>query len=303
MKYHISTQRIIPQNVGGLLQDDKKRGKLFKIQTIQDMGRNECDEASVSCSNFFTIIWVKQGHGSYIADKDKVEIYHNTIYCVKPGQLYSFNPCENTEGYVISFLQNFLCSLYNHPNSLPKCRLFNSILLGVIIPVDAKTRIEMNILVESMIREFSNSDFVSNEILSGLLKIFLLYLNRQFEQEHRQLNKHGNLNIVNKFFHLLEKNYITWKMVSEYAKELYITPNYLNEIIKNVTGFSASHHIQQRVILEAKRKAAFPEATMKEVAYDLGFNDIYHFSKYFKNVCGINFSEFKKENTKQFLYA
>jgi YesN/AraC family two-component response regulator len=85
-------------------------------------------------------------------------------------------------------------------------------------------------------------------------------------------------------------------MVSDYAGRLSVTPNYLNEIIKKTTGFSAGHHIRQRIVLEAKRQATYSGRCMKEIAYFLGFCDMAHFSKLFKNTTGMNFSYFKKEN-------
>jgi AraC-like DNA-binding protein len=47
-------------------------------------------------------------------------------------------------------------------------------------------------------------------------------------------------------------------------------------------------------VLEAKRKAVFGGYSMKEAAYDLGFYDPSHFSKYFKNSSGVNFTDFKR---------
>ena len=93
----------------------------------------------------------------------------------------------------------------------------------------------------------------------------------------------------------LEKKFKEKKMVADYAAELFITPNYLNGIIKKITGFSAGYHIRQRVVLEAKRLGRYSDAGMKEIAYSLGFEDSSHFSKFFKAVAGMNFSDFKKE--------
>ena len=84
-------------------------------------------------------------------------------------------------------------------------------------------------------------------------------------------------------------------MVIDYASQLYVTPNYLNRIVKKITGFTASHHIQQQIILEAKRKALYLSASMKEIAYSLGFDNLAHFSKFFKNNCGMSFTDFKKQ--------
>ena len=115
------------------------------------------------------------------------------------------------------------------------------------------------------------------------------------------------MEIVQQFMSLLEKNYKEQKMVADYASMLSVTPNYLNEIVKKTTGFSAGHHIRQRIVLEAKRQATYSGNCMKEIAYFLGFCDMAHFSKFFKNTTGMNFSDFKKEkyffssNVKSFL--
>src|SRR5688572_8942105 len=101
--------------------------------------------------------------------------------------------------------------------------------------------------------------------------------------------------LVSRFMDHLNKNFATKKLVSDYADDLCISANYLNTIIKKVTGFPASHHIQQCIIREAKRRALYSGAMMKEIAYDLGFNDLAHFSKFFKNYSGSSFSSFMKE--------
>lgn len=103
------------------------------------------------------------------------------------------------------------------------------------------------------------------------------------------------MSLVQQFMSLLEKHYKTEKMVAGYASLLSVTPNYLNEIIKKTTGYSAGHHIRQRVVLEAKRQATYSDHCMKQIGYYLGFDDTAHFSKFFKNAAGINFTDFKKE--------
>jgi len=161
-------------------------------------------------------------------------------------------------------------------------------------------RPEMMEAVEKMIREFSTAYTDKEEILRGLLKIFLIYLNRQQDASGGQQAYFDRSGLASRFFGLLEKNFANRKMVSDYARELSVTPNYLNESVKKASGFSASYHIQQRIILEAKRKAAYVRKSMKEIAYDLGFDDISHFSKYFKKVSGVSFSDFKREISRQF---
>jgi AraC-like DNA-binding protein len=93
---------------------------------------------------------------------------------------------------------------------------------------------------------------------------------------------------------LLDKNFKEKKMVTEYADMLMVSPTYLNRVVKKNTGFSAGHQIRQRLVLEAKRMGRFSGAGMKEIAYNLGFLDPAHFSRFFKAFAGLNFSDFKR---------
>lgn len=73
-----------------------------------------------------------------------------------------------------------------------------------------------------------------------------------------------------------------------------IVPGQLHQLELDET--TDGYHIRQRVILEARRRAANSDVSMKEIAYYLGFDDTAHFSKFFKTAYGKNFTEFKKES-------
>ena len=132
------------------------------------------------------------------------------------------------------------------------------------------------------------------ELLKRYFKIFLIYLTRKVDENFQSTEQSREAELVKSFMELLDKNFKEKKMVAEYARQLLVTPNYLNRIIKKITGFSAGHHIRQRVVLEAKRMGRYSGVGMKEIAYDLGFLDSAHFSRFFKTFAGINFSEFKR---------
>jgi len=266
----------------------------FGIQSLQK------GNDLVSNKELFRIIWIKDGSGSLYADMRICASDGDTIYCIRPGQTVRFEPLEETNGYVIAFSADFVVMADNDMDSVYHSSLFHPLFPFSVIRSTVSLKPEMQEAVDKMMREFSNTYPGKEEILKGLLKIFLIYLNRQQDASRQQLVNFNQSGLASRFFNLLEKNFANRKMVSDYARVLAVTPNYLNETVKKASGFSASHHIQQRIILEAKRKATYVRKSMKEIAYDLGFDDISHFSKYFKKVSGVSFSEFKKEISHQF---
>jgi AraC-like DNA-binding protein len=275
----------------------------FEIHTIDWVTKHRWGhQAAPHRHNYYQIIWVKEGAGTHLVDLEKFGISNDTVYCLAPGQIYLFNANEQTAGYVVSFTSEFLC--LNEGNlELPYDPGFlHTHSHAPVIKVNEEMQHEMQEVMEKMIREYDNFFLLRAEILKGFLKIFLIYLTRQFQKPARYHSRSKNMELTNKFLVLLEKNYTTCKMVSDYAEELFVTSNYLNEIVKKVSGFPASYHIRQRIVLEAKRQAIYANASMKEIAYHLGFDDIAHFSKFFKNVSGMSFTEFKKEVMHQFSF-
>ncbi len=81
------------------------------------------------------------------------------------------------------------------------------------------------------------------------------------------------------------------------AAQLHITPLYLNEIVKEITGFPASYWIHQEIMLEAKRLLYYTNLDVKQIAFDLGYEDHAYFSRFFKKNTGLTAGEFR--NTKQ----
>ena len=102
---------------------------------------------------------------------------------------------------------------------------------------------------------------------------------------------------ITKAFKLrLEANFSTAKKPSEYAQKLNISTAYLNECVKMTTGYSVSHHIQQRVMLEAKRMLYHSDGSVKEIATQLGYEDYAYFSRLFKKITGVTASAFQSKN-------
>lgn len=268
----------------------------FEIHTMEWIDQNRWEQNSIPHRhNYFVIIWVKKGGGEHLIDLQKFELKDNTIYCVTPGQVHLMNIEGPAEGYVISFTAEFMGLDEENFGLLFKTGLFHTFSHSPALKVNEELAEQMEDMAGRMMKEFSNYFLLRSEILRGFLKIFLVYLTRQVDKMEHTEAPSKNTDMLKKFFSLLEKNYLTKRMVADYANDMVITPNYLNEVVKKATGFPASHHIQQRIVLEAKRKAVYSNLSMKEIAYELGFDDIAHFSKFFKNASGQSFTDFKKD--------
>lgn len=270
--------------------------QFFTVRTLESLTTNLVSEKATAYSNnYFEIFWITKGVGQLRLDLRQYEVGDNQLFCVRPGEMRELSSEEGLEGYVIAFTKAFPGVSdadfdLGYPGGFyalfDRCRALR---------VKSELAGDMAIIMEKLLKEFNNVDLFRQELLKRYFKIFLIYLGRQFEAQDGMDWQARSMGLVQKFMDSLNTHFKTMRMVAEYARELSVTPNYLNETVKKATGYPASHHIRQRIALEAKRQAAYSDVCMKEIAYYLGFSDSAHFSKFFKNTTGMNFSEFKKE--------
>lgn len=97
------------------------------------------------------------------------------------------------------------------------------------------------------------------------------------------------------FMHLLKIHYKDWKQPARYAAELNISVAHLYDTIKNMTGDSVSVYIQQYCMLEAKRLLCFTNFTVREIGYQLGYEEPVYFGKLFKKVTGLTPLQFRQQ--------
>jgi AraC family transcriptional activator of pobA len=282
-----------------VFQMETNQFELFPLERIE---QNQFEfDASKHTQKTYEVIWIQEGSGIHIIDQTKFRLSNNRIYCAVPGQRHQLTVDAGSKGYVISFSESYLNYHYNEYSTLYAENIFHHLLQCRELTITNAFAGDMQEIILLLLKETKNNFALRTEALTKYLKIFLIFLRRQLETASDFQPMLKNNSLEKHFFWLLENNFKEKKAVSQYAKELCVSPNHLNHVIKNTTGFSARHHIQQRIVREAKMKAYHTGASMKEIAYYLGFDDLAHFSKFFKNTSGINFTDFKKET--RHLYA
>ena len=233
---------------------------------------------------------LERGTVSVVIDFKKYKIKSPSITYMHPNQVHRIMALENAT--VSSWA-------INNENLNPEyLKLLEEIKPAKPLSLQKET---FSIICEAVSFCIKISERKQEKLFHSILKdscnALVALVASQYLEQDKSTNKHSRFEIVAKDFkRIVEQNFTTMKSPAAYARKLNITTSYLNECVKNSTGFSVSHHIQQRIILEAKRLLYHSDNSVKEIAAQLGFDDYPYFARLFTKVAGMTALAFRNKN-------
>jgi len=149
-------------------------------------------------------------------------------------------------------------------------------------------------LTKMVFLEMQSKDGMQQEMLQMLLKRFLILCTRIYKSNEK-LDKIPVVesDLIREFNFLVEQHFKSKHSVAEYAELLNKSPKTLSNLFGKLHDKSPLRMIQDRVMLEARRLLRYTEQPISEIGYDIGFQDIQSFSRFFKKNEGISPSEFR----------
>lgn len=268
----------------------------FVLKRMEDLYRKANGEAdSPHRHDYYTIIFIEKGEGTHFIDFTEYKIEDKCIFFIMPGQMHQVILTAEPVGWVITFTEEFLISNSIPDKMINDIYLFNNYGQSPPLTINEKDLPVYQNLISQMAFFAESLETYTREAVGSLVKVFLIQSNNHCSLQRSnnlQLVETGN-HILRTFKQLLNKQYATAHMVSDYADEMSVTSDYLNKTVKNLSGKSAKEHIQSKLITEAKRSLLFSNISNKELAYELGFEESAHFNNFFKKITGQTPSEFR----------
>lgn len=267
-------------------------GKLLLLQKQETFQQNYFQQQSDF--SYHTIAWNKGKTQKVIIDEIEYEFAANTILPIMLNQSFKF---ENAEDIVAwQFNREFYCIL-NHDAEVG-CVGF--IFFGpsstMFVKLDDEHIEKMERLLELFIEEYESEEDIKGEMLRMLLVRLIIQTTRLAKKQYLDKSEivEEKFNLLRQYNVLVEIHFRKERQVQFYAGLLNKSPKTISNIFSLYSKKTPLQIIQERVITEAKRLFYYTDKSVKEIADDLGFEDVAHFSKFFKNCTAQNPSELKK---------
>jgi AraC family transcriptional activator of pobA len=260
----------------------------FKLSIFED----NCQFKEIQRLNYFSLIWIKKGNGKVKVDFSEYDFIENQLLAFSPYQPFMLKSDVKLEGVIINFHPEFFC-IHKHQAEIA-CNgiLFNNIYKPPYVSVDEHSQNILDMVVDQMITEMQNTELAQYELLVSYLKIFLITTTRLKNQQQPEEELLNNDNtapfILQNLKNFIETNFKTKHSASDYADLLNITPKALAKITKNHFNKTLTDLISERIIIEAKRELYLTNKAVKEIAFELGYDDEHYFSRFFKNNAAVS---------------
>lgn len=255
-------------------------------------------------TGFYTIMLKNHVHGKIKYGREYYDFQEGTLIFIAPEQVITMEADEEYEGKAEGW------GLFFHPDLLRKSGLaermkeytFFSYDLNEGLHLSERERETVTSIVEKIESEYSmNIDEFSHSLIVSNLELLLNYC-RRFYGRQFITREHRNRDVVKKLERFLQ-DYISSDKLKEAgiptvkycAEQMFLSPNYLSDLLKRETGKNTQEHIHYYLIERAKNKLLGSSASINEIAYELGFEYPQYFSKLFKTKTGFSPADYRKQ--------
>lgn len=239
-----------------------------------------------------TIAWNKGATQQMTIDGQAHEFQANSVVTLLAHQSFQFT--SPTEVIAWQFNREFYCIIDHDQEVSCVGLLFYGAEEAPSVCLNSKEQRKIELLYQVFLEEFEDRDNLQEDMLRMLLKRLIITITRLYKKQndlHEMPTE--ELDIVRQFNLLVEKNYKNWHQVQDYASEMYKSPKTLSNLFKQSNSPSPLKLIHERIALEAKRLLIYTDLTIKEIAYELGFEEVPPFNRLFKKVVKATPSKFR----------
>ena len=271
---------------------DKQSGELgFRLEEFYDLSPFD----HLQRKNYYSIIFLKGENCTLGVDLSSYALQGSQIICLSPYQPFMLTSERLCSGWLINFHPDFFCT-YRHQNEIETEGILFNNFRGLPYFKTCEETLFLN-LISQISREMASNSIAQHEVLVAYLKVFLIEAVRQkkqFDETVKPKTFDDKSEILQNLVNAIEANYKTLHAPQAYADVLCVSAKTLANISKKYLNQTPSSLISNRIIMEAKRELYLTSKPVKQVAAQLGYDDEFYFSRFFKKKVGVSPEIYRK---------
>jgi AraC-like DNA-binding protein len=234
-------------------------------------------------------VWLEKNVESKIRyGQNYFDFDEGSMIFLSPGQIISGGSHENTEyGWGLVFHPDFIRN-YPLAKTIKNYGYF-SYAVNEALHLSKKEETMVISIMKNILKEYSSGiDHYSQDVIVSQIELLLNYCNRYYNRQFIT-RKTVNSDLLSKLEILLTEYFNSNKLtesgmptVQYISTQLNISPNYLSDMLRSLTGQNTQQHIHNKLIDKAKEILTTTNLSVSEIAYELGFEYPQSFSKLFK---------------------
>jgi len=243
-----------------------------------------------------TFIWNTGGEFTITVDRMPYQLSTNEIIFLT--EFHKIDDMEFQTARIVRFNQPFYC-IVNHDNEVGSKGLLFFGSTGIpLVKIDAELEQDFNTSWEILSSEMNKKDILQKDMLQSMLKRMLI-LSARILRKSTKLNQlePDKADIIREFNYLVEGNFSKHHDVAFYASKLNRSGKTLSNLFAIASQRPPLNIIHDRIMIHAKRQIDYTNLSIKEIAYDLGYEDIQTFSRFFKNKEGISPMQYRERGS------
>ena len=260
---------------------------------LTTLDKKSCELLKEKIESALTILWFEEGNHELQIDGKTHQFKENQVVF-----LTEFHRVKaNTIGKIrfLRFNRPFYCILDHDVEVSCKGLLFFGASQLPIIEIPSDEQDKFETLWKMFNIEMESDDSLKIEMLQMMLKRYLILCARIYRQQGSYPPKKAETDMLREFNFLVEKHFKSKHSVSEYADLLHKSPKTLSNLFSKRNSKSPLQYIHDRKMLEARRLLHYSKLSVKEIAYEIGYDDIQTFSRFFKKQEGLSPSDYRDQ--------
>ncbi|MDR6488994.1 AraC-like DNA-binding protein [Chryseobacterium vietnamense] len=202
------------------------------------------------------------------------------------------------ESILLFYNRDFYCIQIHDKEVACDGLLFHNIFEIPFVELDDLETSLIKSLFQNIQDELEEKDSSAEEMIRTYVKQIIIRATRKWKKQNLDNDTiripGSELDIFRDFSRHLEIHFREKHNVADYAELLHMAPKTLTHKFKNLNLDSPNQFIINRILLEAKRLLFYTDKPVKEIAYDLGYEDPAYFNRLFTNKTGSTPINFKK---------